>query len=441
MASGQRADRLMHAINGHHGHSRSGRDAMGVGNDFGGTVREIDPGETLARLKPLLREFGITRLANITGLDTIGIPVWTVVRPLARSLSVSQGKGVTQELAVVSGIMESIEVFHAEQRRPLPAIRKLFEYRRDPAFVAPRSLVIRADAKLSGRRSIPWLKGEDLFDHSERWIPAELLDLDFCKRGSAPIFLTSSNGLASGNTRTEAIVHGLCEVIERDQVSFWSVEQDEVETKNDRRVIIESIRDPICRSLVERCLSAGLAIDIRYVSINIDVPVFCCTIVDRHNKTPYPQHAIGYGCHPIATIALARAITEAAQSRLTHISGLREDLTWSRYREEFPSEIYEKSPTAKAADRPATVDFEKISTASAKTSLEMASLLRDVLKRLENAGLRNAIVVDLAESDIFSVVFVCVPGLEYKTPKARILYTPGVRMRDYLKHNSHGHAK
>jgi ribosomal protein S12 methylthiotransferase accessory factor YcaO len=60
-----------------------------------------------------------------------------------------------------------------------------------------------------------------------------------------------------------------------------------------------------------------------------------CTIVDRRNKTPYPQQATGAGCHTIATIALARAITEAAQSRLTHISGLREDLTWSRYRQEF----------------------------------------------------------------------------------------------------------
>ena len=83
-------------------------------SDLGGTVREIAAEETFARIKPALSNFGITRVANITGLDTIGIPVWTVVRPLGRSLSVSQGKGVTHELAVVSGIMESIEVFHAE---------------------------------------------------------------------------------------------------------------------------------------------------------------------------------------------------------------------------------------------------------------------------------------------------------------------------------------
>src|SRR5215831_14434801 len=308
------------------------------GRDLGGTIREIAAKETLARIRPSLSDFGITRLANITGLDTIGIPVWTVVRPLGRSLSVSQGKGVSHELASVSGIMESIEVFHAEQRRPPTIIRALFECARDPSFISPHRLIIRSDADLSEHRAIPWLSGEDLFDGDRKWIPDELFDLDFSKRAEKPVFLTSSNGLASGNTRTEAIVHGLCEVITRDQVSFWSVEKDIWNAGGRRRVIVQSIRDPVCRPLVEKCLSAGLEIFIWHATINIDIPVFTCTIIDRRNATPFPQQASGYGCHPIATIALARAITEAAQSRVTHISGLREDLTWSRYREEFSSE-------------------------------------------------------------------------------------------------------
>ena len=146
---------------------------------------------------------------------------------------------------------------------------------------------------------------------------------------------------------------GLCEVIERDQVSFWSVEQDSLNAGGRRRVIVQSIRDPVCRPLVEKCLSAGLEIFIWHATINIDIPVFTCTIIDRRNATPFPQQASGYGCHPIATIALARAITEAAQSRVTHISGLREDLTWSRYREEFPSETPRESRGTGENGRPA----------------------------------------------------------------------------------------
>jgi ribosomal protein S12 methylthiotransferase accessory factor len=412
---------------------------MSLSNDLGGTIREVAARETLGRLKPLLAGFGITRLANITGLDTIGIPVWTVVRPLSLSLSVSQGKGITHELATVSGIMESIEVFHAEQRRPPPAVRDLFECNRDPSFISPHRLAIRSDAEVSESRQVPWLKGEDLLDGGQKWIPSELLDLDFSRRRARPVFLTSSNGLASGNTRTEAIVHGLCEVIERDQVSFWSVEQDNLNVGGRRRVIMQSIRDPVCRPLVEKCLSAGLEIFIWHATVNIEIPVFTCTIIDRRNTTPYPQQASGYGCHPIATIALARAITEAAQSRATHISGLREDLTWSRYREEFPSEAPgNRAALAKMASQPATVDFGKLCAESEGMSLDLPSLLQEILKRLGNANLRSAIVVDLAENEVFSVVFVCVPDLEYKTPKAGALYRPGWRMCEFLKQQGLG---
>ena len=43
-----------------------------------------------------------------------GVPVVTVVRPNARSLAVSQGKGLTLAAAKVSAIMEAAELYHAE---------------------------------------------------------------------------------------------------------------------------------------------------------------------------------------------------------------------------------------------------------------------------------------------------------------------------------------
>ena len=57
---------------------------------------------------------GITRIANVTGLDTIGIPVVMVCRPNSRSVAVSQGKGLTLAAAKASGVMESVEGYHAE---------------------------------------------------------------------------------------------------------------------------------------------------------------------------------------------------------------------------------------------------------------------------------------------------------------------------------------
>jgi len=58
---------------------------------------------------------GITRIANVTGLDHIGIPVVQVVRPNSRSLAVCQGKGLTLAAAKASAVMESIEGYHAER--------------------------------------------------------------------------------------------------------------------------------------------------------------------------------------------------------------------------------------------------------------------------------------------------------------------------------------
>lgn len=80
-----------------------------------GTVRARTPEETWAAAAGLLPEFGLTRLADLTGLDCIGPPVWTAVRPASLTLSTSQGKGATPLLAKLSAVMEAIELWHLEQ--------------------------------------------------------------------------------------------------------------------------------------------------------------------------------------------------------------------------------------------------------------------------------------------------------------------------------------
>ena len=63
---------------------------------------------------------GITRLADVTGLDRIGVPVFQAIRPLSRSVSVSQGKGLDPDAARASALMEAVETWHAERiDRPL----------------------------------------------------------------------------------------------------------------------------------------------------------------------------------------------------------------------------------------------------------------------------------------------------------------------------------
>ncbi len=70
--------------------------------------------DTLFRILPLAAAAGITRIADVTGLDRIGVHTAMVARPNSCSLSVFQGKGLDLASAKVSGLMEAIETHHAE---------------------------------------------------------------------------------------------------------------------------------------------------------------------------------------------------------------------------------------------------------------------------------------------------------------------------------------
>ena len=80
----------------------------------GGTHRSRRPEETLRAFLSHAGRMGITRLANVTGLDNIGIPVYMACRPLSRSIAVSQGKGLTPAEAKISAFMEAAETWHGE---------------------------------------------------------------------------------------------------------------------------------------------------------------------------------------------------------------------------------------------------------------------------------------------------------------------------------------
>lgn len=400
--------------------------------DLGGTVRARSAEETLERIKPRIPQFGITRVASVTGLDVLGVPVWMAVRPLARSLTVSQGKGISDTLAYISAVMESIEVHHAEHWDPEGIEVSLGAAFQDDRFASPASLSLRSDAKVTDATTVTWIQGIDLVSGENKYLPKELLDLDFrMRRGKKPIFLSSSNGLASGNTRTEAVVHGLCEVIERDQSCLWQIEQSLVGDPKARMVQLDTIEDPICRRQVELCRQANLDVWIWYCTYDIEVPVFACTIADRGNATFYPQRASGYGCHPVATVALSRAITEAIQSRLTHISGVRDDVTWERYRNDIAcTDRSNLIAFEKMAKMQPALSFHNIPQGAAPESLD--AMLEHMLARLHAVGLDQTIVVDLpTELDDFAFVFVCTPGLEFAANKPN--YTPGERMLNFVR--------
>jgi len=388
-----------------------------------GTHRTVAPEDTIRRVEGFRGRMQITRVADVTGLDTIGIPVAVVCRPNSRSLAVSQGKGLTVAAAKASALMESIELYHAE-RIALPIKYNSFEdLASDHALADVEGLPRTRHRQFQAHRLIPWIEGYNLIDHSRVWVPYELVHTNYTLDSTIHpgVFSATSNGLASGNHPLEAISHAICEVIERDASTLW-YHLDDVDQR-ECRVALPTIDDPACRVVLEKYEAASVAVAVWETTTDIGLPAFLCMIVDRVDDPSRPiAAASGMGCHPTRPIALLRALTEAAQSRLTVTTGSRDDVTRADHeRHQSASSrslarrmILEQSPSRSFRDVP-TLERE---TFNGDVSWE--------IERLEAAGVRQAIVVDLTLSAFdIPVVRVVVPGLEgmHESPD----YVPGPR--------------
>ncbi len=375
-----------------------------------GTHRTISPRETVERLRPLLSKFGITRVANVTGLDRIGIPVVMVCRPNARSLSVSQGKGIEIDAARASGIMESIESFHAEEINAPLRLGSESDMREKYPLIDVARLPKILSSPYHRDYPVLWIEGKYLSDNSSVWIPYEVVQLDFTlpRPAGQGCFVSSSNGLASGNSWFEAISHGICETIERDAGTLWWLKPRR--ERDASRVDLATIDDCACLDVIDRIQKSGLRVTAWDQTSDIAIPVFFAAIQDVDGgRTGTRISFEGTGCHPTREIALLRAITEAAQSRLTHISGARDDMTRESYhqlndRADFTSIRRQTESESKLRD------FRIFPTYQGETFHEDVAWELNCLKQ---AGLEQVAVVNLTKPEFdIPVVRVVVPGLE-----------------------------
>jgi ribosomal protein S12 methylthiotransferase accessory factor len=346
---------------------------------------------------------GISRIGNITGLDYIAIPVAIAVRPRSRSVRVSQGKGLTLPHAMVSAILESAEVFHGED------LGSRTSWHDALGFGAECGVEIeqlgRTPLPLTAGTRIPWLAGHDLLTDRTSWVPAEIVQTDYARPRDAGsgYFNSSTNGLASGNDAAEAISAGLCELIERDALAIW---ED-------------------CRILLNRFAAANVVVGLWDTTSDIGIPVYVCDIRARSgDPSSLNRRFRGCGCHPDPAVALCRALTEAAQIRLTHIAGIRDDLSPEAYEETLEQRTGAALLDALARQAP-PVSYPN---PDGLISDDVASDVTYALQRLRAVGIHHAIAIDLTRAELgIPVVRMVVPGLEGDPTDPA--YRPGPRAR------------
>jgi ribosomal protein S12 methylthiotransferase accessory factor len=390
---------------------------------FRGTERVEEPARTLERVGGLLGEMGITRIANVTGLDKVGIPVVMACRPNSRSVSVFQGKGADLDAARVSGVMEAIETYHGERILNPLKLASYEEMLKGHAVVDGATLPQSAGGYFHPHMPMLWIEGYDLIQEVATWVPYEVVHTDFS--ASAPpasgCFRVSTNGLASGNHPLEAVSHGLCEVVERDATTLWNYL--DARGKQETEIAPDSVDDALCVELMARCRDAGLSVRTWDATSDIGIPVCVAELRETslERGAVWGKAAFGSGCHPARGVALARALTEAAQARTTFIAGARDDMSWDDYDDD------DGPPIAARTGHDGEPGYRGFPDIASWASDTIRGDLVWAMERLESAGLDRVIVVDLTKAEFaLPVVRVIVPGLEGPDEHYDD-YVPGIR--------------
>jgi len=372
----------------------------------GGTssYRIFTPLETLSRVEPLLKNFGITRVARHTGLDNLGIPVWCAYTPNAKSIVIAQGKGITDADAKASAVMEALERAVAGQPNIDIVTDTMTGLASQGRLADPLpSLIAHKQSDLRPDETIDWVAGRNVLNGQEIFVPLEAVILDRTRQDNR--YWMSSDGLASGNCDDEALLHGLLERIERDAYVLWQVAP--ADYRHSRCVDAALHGGDAMADILARIESAGLILRLFDITSDIAIPCFTAFLgpvsVLSDRPLRYVEVTNGSGAHPSPSIAALRAVTEAAQSRLTYISGARDDVSAQTYRASLPDETR----------RLFTCLPKEVPGYRQPILATTASTIEHVLKRLREANIASAIALRLSSEDWpFSVVKTLVPALE-----------------------------
>lgn len=363
--------------------------------------------QTLERMLPLQTAMGVTRLADLTGLDRIGVPVFAAIRPNSRSAATSQGKGLTAPAARAAALMEAAETWHAE-RVELP-LRFATAADLEGRHINLARLPMRDGRAFDPNLPILWVAGVDLGSRAAVWLPYELVHTDYRlpEPPAARCFHISTNGLAAGNSLAEAQRHALCELIERDCLALWNSVAPPMRA--------DPAGVPVLAALEARLVAAGFAVGLFDIGGRLGLPAYGAVLVDREMPTTHP--GFGSACHPIARVAAVKALLEAIQVRTSYVAG-----AW----DEFAPEEYTGSGIAEKIDWAESLLAHAgarvpIRQDAADVPREAAPQVLCLLDRLAGAGMTEVVMVDLTRAAVgVPVVRLLVPGLMFEAGDAAV---------------------
>ena len=366
------------------------------------------PEQTERLLPRLMRSVPITRVSELTPLDLLDVPVFAAVTPLARDLTTHAGKGASPLEARLSAVMEAVERVSAEGVAPERVVRSCYSALPETERLDPRSCDLPDATSFREDREFSFVVGRELLSRRPQFVP---LDLVISPPEEGILSHVDTNGLAAGNTHLEAVVHAICEVIERDALSQFEfcAEFDDDASRASFRAVHPQSLPGWSKPWQDRIRQAGMQLRVHQLRSDLRVPTLQAILYDPRFSVDGAEALAtfpGFGSHPNAEVALRRCLSEAFQARTAYLQGARDSFN-----------VVNPSRTGAARrlrlrllTAAPELDFSQL------PSFESSDLLVDLeflLTSLADVGLDRVVAVDLTRPDFgVPVVRVRVPGLQ-----------------------------
>lgn len=383
---------------------------------LGSSLRNRTSRQTCEIAAGYMSRLGISRVTQITRMDRLGLPVFASVRPRSLTLRVNAGKGIAEMDAKAGALMEALEFAIAEPdatpwQKHTITIRELVA--RFPQGLQLVDLIPRTGVEVAPDDPVAVVTCENLATGESLLLPAQLVFMPFFPEHGPNLFGSGTNGLASGNSVDEATLHGLLEVLERDTITM--------NRPHDQSQWVDpaSFPEPFL-SLTRKWSELGVDLMVRHVPGEFGLPCFHAILHEPDSDNI--NLSGGYGLHPDAEIALSRAICEAAQSRLSHIHGGRDDITdfYAKYQDWQP--LHRKGSEANLLAaftnkaRQARFSGLRIDWPQGTIAQHLSRLLRQLAELGFGPVCRHVYAANMPE---LAVVRVIVPKCEYVEHQAK----------------------
>lgn len=361
----------------------------------------VSPQETITRVLDRLQKTGIDVLSKTLRIDKgrLDIPVYISLcgTEAVRTIGTKKqmGKGCTPEQAEASALMELVERY------------SFFSFIKQGLFLEAPYCALQEE--VLDFQYIPLsVYDPDPFDKKNRNCFEELplkwtwaLDLTHDKDILIPIdwfyLIHEYNGPAAGNSLEEAILQGLCEVIERHVSSIITHQKLKTPT-----IDPESIKDSAGRDLLNKFQWNGIKVYLKDFSLDTGIPTVGALVYDPSTFPDSSEIVFTAGTTTSPEKSVIRALTEIAQ-----LAGDFKHKT--TYRPTLPK--FTQLEDASYITDPS--DLVDLSTLPNVSDINFYQEIKFCVAALSQIGL-DVFVVDMTHPRIgIPVVYIIIPGAHF----------------------------